>query len=56
MLAVKYTNIFKKDLKHMKKRGLDINELKKVVKLLAENGKLPNKYKEHYLLGNYRRI
>lgn len=56
MLIVKYTNLFKKDLKLMKKRGLDINLLKEVVEILANNRCLPNKYRDHYLSGNYKRI
>ena len=56
MLTVKYTNLFKKDYKLAKKRGLDLNLLHQVVEMLANNISLPNKYKDHYLLGNYKRI
>lgn len=56
MLVVKYSNLFKKDLKLMKKRGRDINKLKEIIKLLANNEKLPDKYRDHYLLNNYKRI
>jgi len=56
MLIVKYSNLFKKDLKLMKKRGLNINLLKEVVEMLANNKPLPDKYRDHYLTGNYKRI
>ena len=56
MLIVKYTNLFKKDYKLAKKRGLNMNLLHQVVEMLANNIPLPNKYKEHYLIGNYKRI
>lgn len=56
MLIVKYSNLFKKDLKLMQKRGRDINKLKEIIKLLANNEKLPDKYRDHYLSNNYKRI
>lgn len=56
MLIVKYSNLFKKDLKLMQKRGRDINKLKEVIRLLANNEKLPDKYRDHYLSNNYKRI
>lgn len=56
MLKVKYTNLFKKDYKLMRKRGLNLNLLKEVVEMLSNNQKLPDKYKEHYLVGEYKRI
>lgn len=54
MLKVRYTNQLKKDYKLIKKRGYDINKLKFVEKLLAEEKTLPVKYKAHYLTGNYK--
>ncbi len=56
MLIVRYTNLFKKDYKLAQKRGLDMNLLHQVVEMLANNIPLPSKYKDHYLLGNYKRI
>lgn len=47
------TGRFKKDLKIIKKRGYDLNLLGIVVDMLASGQKLPGKYKEHNLLGNY---
>ena len=56
MLTVRYSNLFKKDYKLMKKRGLDLKLLQEVVEILANNKTLPDKYKEHYLTGKYRRV
>ena len=56
MLTVKYSNLFKKDYKLMKKRGLNLKLLQDVVNMLANNEILPNKYKDHYLIGEYKRI
>lgn len=56
MLKIQYSNQFKKDYKLIQKRGYNINKLKAVVKLLAEEKKLPEKYKDHSLTGNYKRI
>ena len=52
MYSVDYTNRFKKDLKRCVKRGLDIDEIIEVVKLLEANGQLPAKYKPHKLVGD----
>lgn len=56
MLTVKYSNLFKKDYKLMKKRGYDLSLLQEVVEMLANNKTLPDKYRDHYLFGNYKRI
>ena len=56
MLKVRYTNQFEKDYKLIRKRGYDINKLKEVINILTKEKKLPAKYKEHYLVGNYKRI
>ena len=56
MLTVKYSNLFKKDYKLMKKRGLDLKLLQNIVYMLANNETLPTKYKDHYLIGEYKRI
>lgn len=53
MYEVEYTNAFEKDLKRCIKRGYDISLLREVVRLLAEQGTLPAKYKPHKLVSNY---
>lgn len=56
MLKVKYSNLFKKDYKLMKKRGLNMTLLQEVVEMLASNKILSEKYKDHNLVGEYKRI
>ena len=51
LLTVRYSNLFKKDYKLIKKRGLNIKLLQEVVDMLANNKTLPDKYKDHYLVG-----
>lgn len=50
---LKYTGKFKKDIKLAKKRGLNIEVLFDIVNLIANDIKLPEKNKDHELLGNY---
>ena len=44
---------FQKDLKRIEKRGLDVNLLTAVIKLLAVGGALPAKYQDHPLTGSF---
>lgn len=44
---------FKKDLKRIKKRGFDIDELDKVIEELRAKRPLDERYKDHALTGNY---
>ena len=55
-MIVKYSNLFKKDYKLMKKRGLNMNLLHEVVEMLVKEIPPPEKSKEHYLVGDYKRI
>ena len=45
---------FKKDYKLLKKRGYNMELLKKVVDILARGESLPEKYQDHPLSGNYK--
>lgn len=49
-----WTSKFKKDYKNAIKRGYKIELLDEAIRLLANEGKLPNKYKEHELTGNWK--
>ena len=52
---VKWTTKFKKDYKQAKKRGCDIDLMKKVVHLIAQGNqqqKLVDEYDDHPLSGN----
>lgn len=53
MLILKTTSQFRKDYKKMKKRGLDMSLLEKVIQDLLEEKKLDIKYKDHALSGDY---
>ena len=56
MLKLVYSTKFKKDWKRIKKRGYNLELLDEVIKLLIEQKPLPEIYKDHYLIGNYKRI
>lgn len=49
-----WTNQFKKDYKTAIKRGLPIEELDHVIRLLASEKKLEPKFKDHELSGNWK--
>lgn len=53
MLDIYYTSKFKKDYKKIIKQGKKISELEKVLGYLQQQKKLPEKYKDHLLTGNY---
>jgi mRNA interferase YafQ len=47
------TKRFDKALKLCRKRGYPIEELRKAIAILVENGSLPSEYKPHILHGNH---
>ncbi len=47
------TNKYTQDVKRAKKRGLPMDKLNEVIRLLAEGEPLPAKYKDYALVGNY---
>lgn len=53
MLTIIRSNKFKTDIKKIKNKK-DIEELKKVLVMLAHEEILPPKYKAHPLIGNYQ--
>ena len=53
MYTVKFTTAYKKSYKLMKKRGLDLSLLDKVVDELRQGNPLDEKYKDHMLKGEY---
>ena len=53
MLTPVYTKQFNKDIKLSKKRRKNIKKLKEVMELLIEERKLPDKSRDHKLLGNF---
>ncbi len=55
MKTIVQTSQFKQDLKRVKHSGrYEIDDLLVVVDLLAQNQMLPEKYRDHYLTGNWR--
>ena len=53
MYTIDTTKRFEKDFKKCIKRGLNIEELRTVIKLLRESGSLPQVYYPHKLQGNF---
>ena len=53
--AIRPTTRFQKDLKRMQKRGYDITLLTDIIKKLATGEKLPEKNRDHILVGDYAR-
>ena len=54
LYEIKRTNAFKRELKNIRKRGLDMAELDFVVDALASGKVLPSKYCDHALKGKWR--
>ena len=54
MLEIVYTTQFKKDYKLAQKRGVDVEELFKVIEMLQKQEPLPPEKKDHILHGNYK--
>ena len=53
MLKIVQSNRFTKDLKLALKRGYDLNELSRIIELLANKKALPFSCKDHALSGDY---
>lgn len=53
MYTIITTNRFEKELKLCEKRGYNMELIQKVISILSNKGKLPEKYKPHKLSGNY---
>ena len=49
-----YTTRFKKDLKRMQARGGDVLNIKAVMQDLMEEKLLALKYRDHFLIGNFK--
>lgn len=49
-----YTPRFKKEFKLMQKRGYDVSILKDVITKLANGEALPERNKDHVLIGDYK--
>ena len=51
--TIKPTSRFKKDLKVIQKRGYNLELISEVINILAIGKELPEKYRDHALLGDY---
>lgn len=54
-MNVRWQSQFKKDYRRMMKQGKNIDKLDYVIEELAVPNPLPEKYRDHYLKGNYAR-
>ncbi len=54
MLDITYSNSFKKDLKKYKHKNDVLNELIKIIDILASEKHIPAKYKNHNLVGKFK--
>ena len=52
-LKIIFLNSFKKEIKKLKKREKNFSKIEVVSEFLISGKKLPSKYKEHKLKGNY---
>ncbi len=53
MLEIIESSIFRRDVKRIKRRGLDLAKLSEIVKLLATEQPLPLHNRDHMLIGNF---
>ncbi len=51
--SIERTAQFKRDFKLAEKQSLDMTELAKVITILANGDRLPDKYRDNELQGNY---
>ena len=54
MKKISQTTQFARDVKKIRKRGKDIEKLRKVVKQIANGKALQQKYRDHALTGQWR--
>ncbi len=54
MLKLEQSKLFRKELKLMRRRGMDISKLRAVIQKLLNGEKLEPKYRDHDLGGNWK--
>ena len=52
-MKIQYTSRFKKDYKKITNQDKNQNDLKKVIEILVQGEKLPAKYNDHKLIGEW---
>ncbi|MFI3299792.1 MAG: type II toxin-antitoxin system YafQ family toxin [Candidatus Gastranaerophilales bacterium] len=55
MYKIIYSTQMKRSLKLIKKRGKNLSKLNTVLNILASGEQLPEKFKDHNLVGNYNK-
>lgn len=50
---IQFSSKFKKDYELVKRRGYDMSKISDVMKIISEGTRLPAKYHEHRLKGNF---
>ncbi len=53
MLTPQESTRYRRDLRRMRRRGKDLEKLKAVVRLLAEEQSLPERHRDHHLVGDW---
>ena len=53
MLDLVFTTQFRRDLKRLRKQGAPIEKLDAVLQTLRREGRLPSRYRDHALTGDY---
>lgn len=53
MREIYFENHFKRDVRRIKRRGLPLDEMYRVISLLAQDAPLSTKYRDHALSGNF---
>ncbi len=51
MRTIHRTSQFKKDVRRLKKRGRNLNKLKKVLQAIVSERELDTRYRDHALIG-----
>ena len=51
--SIEYSTQFKRDIRKVKRRGCDLNELFDIVEMLANDIALPERNHDHPLIGKY---
>ncbi len=54
--SIKETSQFTKDLKELIRNGFDISDLKQTAHILIETGTLPDEFKTHTLIRDFKNI
>ena len=54
MYQIEFTNVMKRNVKLMRRRGKDLRKLTEVLDILARGEQLPARNKDHQLTGNLR--